>query len=130
MTIYCCSNQTVLRRPLEPELAAGVAVVQQLAGLDRATLAVTVPQRDPQRDHHQVGGPVGGGVPAHDPLGEHVEDEGDVAKSGPGSAVGEVGHPTNVGCWCGEVPVHQVAGSVPVLGWDGPSDALAAADPV
>jgi hypothetical protein len=41
-------------------------------------LPVPVPQRDPQWCQDQVGDFGGGGMPAHDPLGEHVDDEGDV----------------------------------------------------
>ena len=46
------------------------------------TVPVTVPQRDPQRAQHQVGDVGGSCVPAHDPLGEDVEDEGDVDEPG------------------------------------------------
>ena len=56
----------------------------------RVALAVTLPQRHPQRGHHQVGGLAGGGVPGHDPLGEHVEDERDVDQAGVRADVGEV----------------------------------------
>lgn len=99
-------------------------------GSTGAPLAVPVPQRDAQRRQHQRGALVGRGVPAHDPLGEDVEDEGDVDEPGPGPAVGEVSDPTGVGGRCGEVPVQQVPGPLTVLGWDGGPHRLAAADPV
>ena len=106
-----------------------VAVVDETAGGDRQALTAAVPQCDPQRDQDEVGAPVGRGVPAHDLVGEHLDDEGDVDEPGPGSAVGEVGHPTGVGCRCGEVPVQQVAGAVAVLAADGGPHPLPAADP-
>jgi hypothetical protein len=54
-------------------------VVQQLTRLDRDPFTGPgVPQRDPQWCQDQVGDLGGGGMPAHDPLGEHVDDEGDV----------------------------------------------------
>ena len=40
-----------------------------------------VPQRDPQWCQDDVGDLGGGGMPAHDPLGEDVDDEGDVDES-------------------------------------------------
>jgi hypothetical protein len=74
----CCVDQ--LNSP-----SAGVVVVDQLAGSHWMSGAVSVLQRDPQRDENQIGAFVGGDMPGHDPLGEQVDDEGDVAKSGPGS---------------------------------------------
>ena len=41
--------------------------------------AGTLPQRHPQRNHHQVGLLGRGRVPGHDPLGVDVDDERDVA---------------------------------------------------
>ena len=82
---------------IEVYCAAGVVSGAQLAGLDGVAVPVAVPQRDPQRGQHQVGALVGGGVPGDDPLGEHVDDEGDVDEPGPGPAVGEVGDPTRLG---------------------------------
>jgi len=76
-----------LRRPHESTLAARVGVVDQLAGLHGVTVAVALPQRDPQRGEHQLGAFVGGRVPGHDPLGVHVEDERDVDEPGPGPGV-------------------------------------------
>ena len=92
--------------------------MDQLAEGDRLSLPATVPERDPQRDQDQVGASVGGGVPADDLVGEHVDNEGHVNQSGSGSAVGEVGHPTRVGCWCGEVSVQQITGAATVLAAD------------
>ena len=63
-------------------LRPGVGVTDQLGG-GRVALAVALPQRHPQRGHHQVGGLGRGRVPGHDPLGEHVEDERDVDEPGP-----------------------------------------------
>ena len=65
--------------------------------VDGVAVSVAVPQRDPQRGEHQVGAPVGRGLPAHDALGEDVDDEGHVDEPGPGPAVGEVRDPD--GCW-------------------------------
>ena len=59
-------------------LAPGIGVVQQLTRLDQTPLPVPVPQRDPQWCQDHVGDFGGGGMPAHGPLGEHVDDEGDV----------------------------------------------------
>lgn len=101
--------------------------MQQLAGLDWVAVSVPIPQCDPQRGQDQVGAFVGGGVPAHNPLGEHIDDEGDVDEAGPCSAVGEVRDPPGVGRGCGEIPVQQVPGAVSVFGWHGGPYALAAA---
>jgi hypothetical protein len=45
--IYDHSTQTVLRRALEPGLAAGVAVMNQRPGSGRAILPAALPQRHP-----------------------------------------------------------------------------------
>src|SRR5688572_23141495 len=73
----------VLGEPDRGVLAAGVVVMHQLAAEDWVALSVAVPQRDPQRGEDQVGAFVGGGVPGHDQLSEHVDDGGDVAEPGP-----------------------------------------------
>ena len=86
----------MLRRLLESALAAGVVVMHQLAGLNGVAIAVPIPQRDPQRGEDQVGALVGGGVPGHDALGEHIDDEGDVAEPAQ-VAISEVGHPDRLG---------------------------------
>ncbi len=49
----------------------GVRVMNQLAGDPRVALPVTLPQCHPQRDHHQIGVLGRGGMPGHDPLGDH-----------------------------------------------------------
>jgi hypothetical protein len=102
----------------------------QFAGLDGLTLAVAVPQRDPQRGEDQVGASVGGGLPADDPLGEHVDDERDVDEPGPAPDIGEVGDPAGVGCRCGEIAVEQVAGAQVTPARDGGPDLLARRIPV
>src|SRR5690606_12225363 len=111
-------------------LAAGIGVVEQLAGLHGVALTVAVPQRDPQRGEDKVGAFVAGGVPADDALGEDIDDEGDVDEPGPGPAVGEVCDPAGVGCRCGEVTVDQVLGTMSVLGRDGGAHPLAASHAV
>lgn len=74
-------------------LASGVAVVDELAGCGGMTFVTALPHGHPQRDHHQIGGLGGGRVPGHDPLSEHVDDEGHVDKTRPGPHVSEVGDP-------------------------------------
>jgi hypothetical protein len=59
-------------------LAPGIGVVQQLTRLDRDPFAGPCPTTRSQWCQDQVGDLSGGGMPAHDPLGEHVDDEGDV----------------------------------------------------
>ncbi|GLU87241.1 hypothetical protein Kosp01_19870 [Kocuria sp. NBRC 114282] len=53
-------------------------------------------------------------MPAHDPLGEHVQDERDIDESRPGADVGEVRDPDQVRSRRGEVTVQQVIGTFPV----------------
>lgn len=118
----------VLRRPVDSALGPGIRVVDQLPGDRRASFAVAVPQRHAQRHHDQVGLLGRGDMPGHDPLGEDVDDEGDVDEPGPRTDVGEVGDPGPVGR-CGEVPVQQVTGPLAVLGRDRGPHALVAAHP-
>jgi hypothetical protein len=73
---------------------------------------------------------VGGGVPGHDPLGVHVDDERDVHEPGPRAAVGEVGDPYPVRGGSGEVALEQVRRALDTGRWDRGGDLLAAADPV
>lgn len=77
----------VLRRPVDSALRPGVRVVDQLARLGGAFLAGTLPQRHPQRDHHQIGVLGGRGVPSHDPLGVNIDDERNIGEAGPRSDV-------------------------------------------
>jgi hypothetical protein len=107
----------------------GVGVTDQLPGHDRAAVAVALPQRHPQWDHHQVGVLGARGVPGHDALGEHVDDEGDVDEPDPRAAVGEVSDPHTVGGRAGEVPVEQVTGPLAVGSRDRGARRLAAAHP-
>ena len=97
-------------------MAAGVVVMDQLAGVDGVALSMAIPERDPQRGEDQVGAFVGGNVPGDDALGEHIDDEGDVAEPGPGTRVGEVGDPNPVGRLGPELALEQVAGAIGVLG--------------
>jgi hypothetical protein len=51
------------------------------------------------------------GLPAHDGIGEGVDDERGVAPPTPDADhVGEVGYPQQVRCAGGEPPIHQVGG--------------------
>ena len=98
--------------------------MNQLARNRRMALVSAMPQRDPQRDDHQVGALGRGAVRGHDPIGLDVENEGHADK--PDSRVdigdaptcdlglmGEVGDPDQIGC--GEVAVEQVTGPDPSL---------------
>jgi hypothetical protein len=59
-------------------LAPGIGVVQQLTRLDRDPFAGPGPATRSAVVSGHLGDFGGGGMPAHDPLGEHVDDEGDV----------------------------------------------------
>jgi hypothetical protein len=73
-------------------LRPGIGMMNQPRGGPGVPAATTDLQRLPQRvsDH---AGLLGGGPPAQDPTGEHVNDERDVDKSGQRPHIGEVGHP-------------------------------------
>src|SRR5699024_6100344 len=96
------------------------------------SVAVALPWRDPQRGHDQVGAHAGAGVPAHDPLGEHVHDERDVHEPRPGADVGEIGDPDTVRSrggggtsrLRGKVTIEQVTGPFPIRAGDGGADVL------
>ena len=79
--IYTLSNKTVLRRPLEPELAAPIRVVHQ-------PLMVSAPAGSEshfQSVDSQTGAEGGGGLPADYVLGVGIDDE-------------RSGTPTQLGC--------------------------------
>lgn len=69
-------------------------------------------------------------MPAHDPLGENVQDGRDVDEPRPGADVGEICDPDSVRGGRGEVAIEQVTGAFPVRIRDGgaqlldPGDAL------
>jgi len=107
-------------------LRPGIGVADQAARLDGVAFTVALPQRHAQRRHDQIGRLGRGRVPGHDPLGEHVQDEGDVDEPGPCPHVGEVHHPGPVRCVGGAVAVEQVARPPPVGGWDRGAHALGA----
>jgi len=106
-----------------------IRVMNELAGDRGMSFAAALPQRHPQRDHHQVGRLGRRGVPGHDPLGIDIDDKRDIDEAGPSPHVGEVGDPDTVGRGRGEVTVEQVAGPDPVLGRDRGPDALVTPDP-
>src|SRR5215212_2713731 len=105
-------------------------MTDQLPGPDGVAVAVAVPQRDPQWGEDKISPLIGGGMPGHDALREHINDERDIAEPGPGPHISEVGYPDAVGCRRPELPIHQVRGTVGILSRDSGSDPLAAADPV
>src|SRR5215218_979811 len=113
---------------MEVYWAAGIGVMDQLPGLGRAALAAALPQRHPQRCHHQFGGLAGRGMPGHDLLGEHVDDEGDIAEPSPAPHIGEIGHPDPVRCLGGEITIQQILSSCAVLGRDRGAYPLTTAD--
>ena len=76
----------VLGEPNRGVLRAGVAVTDQLPGADRMAVAVAVPQRDPQRGEDEISPLIGACMPSDDALGEHINDERDVAEPRPRSA--------------------------------------------
>ena len=55
-----------------------IGVVDQLGGDDRVAVVVALPDRHPQRRHHQVGRFRGRRVPGHDPLRVDIHDERDI----------------------------------------------------
>ena len=61
-------------------------------------------------------------MPAHDPLGEHIQDERDVNEPRPRSDIREIGDPDAVGSRSGEVAIQQVTGSLPVRTGDRGAD--------
>jgi hypothetical protein len=54
-------------------------------------------------------------MPGHNPLGEHVDDEGHVAEPGPAAAVGEVGHPNLIRGAGGEARFSRSSARLPCL---------------
>src|SRR2546423_8957704 len=88
-------NRTVLRRPVEPGLTAGVRMVNKLA-VTVSWPVVAVSQSHVDGVEHQVGFLRHTGPPADDLAGEHVDGEGDVDGARPGGDVAEVGHPQPV----------------------------------
>ncbi len=106
-------------------VTAGVFVAEQLAGFDGVTVAVALPDRHPQRRHHQLDVLAGRRVPGDDLLGEHVDDERHVDGPDPRPEVGEVRRPGPVWRRSSEVPVEQVPGTPAVLARDrGPEGGL------
>jgi hypothetical protein len=89
--------------------------MDELTGDRGASFATTLPQRHPQRDHHQVSLLGRGGVPSHNPLDVDVDDERDVGEPGPRPDISEVGDPGAVGRGSGEIAVEQVTGPIPSL---------------
>src|SRR5699024_10107646 len=81
-SIYSHYKRRILRRPIESALTACVRGADQRFRLDRVSLAVPLPQRHPQRRHHQICGHGGRCIPGNDALGEHVDDERDVGEAG------------------------------------------------
>ena len=59
----------VTGQPNRGVLRAGIAVMDQRARFHRVTVTVALPQRHPQRGHHQISVFAGRGVPGHDPAG-------------------------------------------------------------
>jgi hypothetical protein len=99
---YCRTRQqqAVLRRPLEPKLAAAIGVMHP-----PVQLGLPAPDGHLQRVQRQVGAQRAGGLPADQEPAEGIDDQGHVHKAGPGRHVGEVGHPELVGSLGGEVPL-------------------------
>ena len=64
---------------------------QALSGGSSGAVAATQGHVEGVQD--ELGPLAGGGGPAHDRPGEHVNDERDVDDPGPGGDIGEVGHP-------------------------------------
>jgi len=104
-------------------LAAGVGVVHQAGQVEHAALPAG-PDGVLERVEHEFGGHAGGGAPAHDHPGEHVDDEGDVDRAGPGRDIGEIGDPQLVRRGRGEVPVDQIRRPVIVVVGDRGADLL------
>src|SRR5690349_20716231 len=82
-TNYTQAHDTVLRRPVESALTAGVAVSNQPLQVGVAFLGAGE-EGVLYRVEDQVGGHRSGGPPTHDPATVSVDDEGDVDKSHPG----------------------------------------------
>lgn len=76
----------------------------------------------PHRDVDQLDGLGRSDVPGDDPLGEHVEDERDIDKPGPGAHVRKVHDPRSVGRGRCKVAIEQITGSLAVLCRDGRAD--------
>jgi hypothetical protein len=52
-------------------------------------------------------------MPGHDPLGEHVDDDGEPGRS---AHIKEVGHHTQLGTSAPDLAVEQVTGALPIFG--------------
>jgi hypothetical protein len=94
----------MLRRPLEPALAAVVAVV------DQPGRWLPLGDRHVEGVQDQVGAQVVGHRPADDPAGEAVQHDREVEPTLAGALLGDVGDPQPVRCWWGEVAFDQVGG--------------------
>jgi hypothetical protein len=88
-------------------LGAGVGVMHQ-AGQVVHALTAAGPDRHLEGVQDQIGAHRGVRAPAEDAAGMSVDDERHVHGAGPGSHVGEVGHPQPVRPVGGEPPVDQI----------------------
>jgi len=121
----------VLRRPVEPKLAALVAVVNDIEG-------AALTDGGLHRVQHQLRPQVIGHRPANDLrltlrvwlAAPSIQHDGEIPQSRRRRHVGDVRHPKLVGAGRREIPVHQVRGGrgiVVASGGDGAAMAVAGA---
>lgn len=87
-------------------------LLSQFPGHDRMLGPVVFPQRQTQRDAHQFHPPGGLGMPAHDALGMHMDDEDDIYPARRRVHIREIRCPGPVGNRGGGIPVQQVRDTV------------------
>jgi hypothetical protein len=92
----------VLRRPLEPKLAAVVSVVDQTRR--RSTLT----DRHVERVQDQLGAQVLSHGPAHNSQGEGVQDHREIQPALAGALLGDIGDPEPVGAGRLEVTLDEI----------------------
>ena len=80
MSYYLQRRIPMLQRLLELKLRSSIAVMDQR----RIALGLTGVKRLLQRIEHELGTHGAADTPAHDPAGEHINDEGHVQPALPG----------------------------------------------
>src|SRR5207248_1976089 len=104
----------MLSEPERSVLATRIGMVNELA-LAFFPSVVALLQSHVDRVEDQIGFLGHARPPADDLAGEHIDREGDVDGTRPGSDIGEIRHPQPVRRTGSELSVHQVHGPHPVL---------------
>ena len=109
-----------------PERKRGVLAA--LIGMMNNALWTALPDCHRQRIEHQLGAQVSGHGPTHHPAAPGVQDHCQIQPAGPGSDIGNVGHPEFVRAVGVEVALDQVGGGAGICLPQGGAITLASAD--